>query len=218
MKKPLSLIALALALLSAPSSHAAVLITQYYEGTSNNKWIELTNLGATTVDLSTYSLSVFSNANAEGYKTGASATTNTALSGSLSSGATILYKNSSAVLPAYAAGTAAGSVNFNGNDSMVLFNGAAIEDAIGFTNLGNEGVDKSFVRTSANVGYDLVSGSNATSFPAIWTEVSLATVENAMAGTNERLGETTLAAVPEPTAALFLAVSLSAILLRRRRR
>jgi predicted extracellular nuclease len=202
----------------ARAGTAAVLITQYYEGTSSNKWIELTNLGAATVDLSTYTLSLFSNANAEGYKTGASASSTTALSGSLASGATVLYRNSASVLPAYAAGTAAGSVNFNGNDSMVLFNSGTIEDAIGFTNGGNEGQDKSFIRNSSAAGFDLVADSNVTSFPSVWTEVSLAAVENAATGTNERLGATTLVPVPEPSAMILAGLSISAILLLRRRR
>lgn len=218
MKKSIFLLSIVLSISCAQSVSAALFITQYYEGTSNNKWIEISNLGATSVALSTYSLSLYSNANAEGYKTGAAANTSTPFSGTLGSGMTILFKNTSAVLPAYASGTTASAVNFNGNDSMVLFNGLVIEDAIGFTNTGNEGVDKSFVRISTAPGFDLVTGSNATSFPAVWQEASLATVEGAAPGTNERLGATTLGAVPEPSAVAILGLGFSVMFLVRRRK
>ena len=52
-------------------SSGALIISQYYEGTSNNKWIEIYNPGATTIDLAAagYRLGQFSNTNRELWKT-----------------------------------------------------------------------------------------------------------------------------------------------------
>ena len=66
-----SLAIMAFSVIAAVSSQGAVLITQYYEGPSTNKWIEITNTGTTSVNLATlnYKLSIYTNAAAENYKT-----------------------------------------------------------------------------------------------------------------------------------------------------
>jgi hypothetical protein len=49
-------------------------------------------------------------------------------------------------------------------------------------------VDKSFVRQTNAQGYSFAAGSNVTGFPAVWQEVSLATVAAAASNQNEFLG------------------------------
>ena len=40
-----------LSLFSLCLSFGQVIISEYYEGSSSNKWIEITNVGSTTIDL-----------------------------------------------------------------------------------------------------------------------------------------------------------------------
>jgi predicted extracellular nuclease len=195
------------------ATHADIVISQYYEGTSNNKWIELFNTGPATVALTGLTLGTWSNTNAEGYKSDIAPTNAELLTGSITPGSTFLIRNPAATLPSYATADQTASsfgVAFNGNDSVALYSGAVfstsnIIDAIGFTNTGNEGVDKSFVRTSANPGWNTTAGSDVLDFPSVWSLVTLADVNNATAGTDQRLGFSTLAftAVPEASSFLF---------------
>jgi len=220
--KILSLLAFGLLFAGFQSSRAAVLITQYYEGPSTNKWIEITNTGTTSVDLGAlnYKLSLWTNANAEAYKSNGSPSQTMTLSGTLAVGASYLYGNTGNTTPTYATATATNNsvINFNGNDSITLWAGStfttvSIVDAIGFTNSGNEGADKSFVRLTTAPGWDTVAGSNVTNFSSIWSQVTLAAVDDAAAETEARLG---YSAVPEPAAALLGSLGMLALLRRRR--
>lgn len=200
-------IVLATAVALAGTAHAqGVTITQYYEGTSFNKWIEIRNISNSSVDFASggWRLGQWNGANAEGYKTGAAPSFSVDLTplGTVPAGGVALVWNTAATLPTYAVSDAdldGGSVlNFNGNDSVVLYTGgstfatANIVDAIGFTNLGNEGANKSFVRTSLDPGWDTTASSNATSFPAVWASYTNTAVDTAAAGSPEYLGESTL--------------------------
>ena len=215
---------MAISALGAVSSNAAVLITQYYEGSSNNKWIELTNTGVSGVDLATgnFKLSLWQNALAEGYKSDVAPSQTLSLTGTLAAGASFLYNNSGATLPSYAVATASNNsvINFNGNDSVTLWTGttfstASVVDAIGFTNLGNEGLDKSYVRLSGDAGWNTTTGSTANDFSSVWGVFTNAAVDSATVGTQERLGFATVA-VPEPSTALLGALGALALLRRRR--
>ncbi len=92
-----------------------LLISEYVEGSSNNKYIEIYNGTGASVDLSNYVLRLYTN--------GSSNPTSASLSpaGMLADGATAVFKNSSANIYS---GTSFnnGAVNFNGNDAMALFN------------------------------------------------------------------------------------------------
>ena len=100
-----------------------------------------------------------------------------ALTGSLAPGASLLFKNSAAVNPTYAAGTASGVINFNGDDLVILSasNGtAAWADRLDVVGNGTTwGADKSFVRIAA-----VVNG-NPTYTLAEWTQLTLAIVNGA---------------------------------------
>lgn len=172
-----------------------IIISQYYEGLSSDKYIELYNTSASPVTLTGYRLAVWTNAGTEGWKTNTGTpTSNSSLSSITIPGNSYwLLKGAGSANPAYANNNANSSditavSGFNGNDSVVLYAGAGNEisnivDAVSFTNTGGtgsgEGVDKSFYRIANTQGYNLTAGSNVTSFPAVWASKTLADVASA---------------------------------------
>lgn len=220
--------------LGIQSSQAALLITQYYEGSSFNKWIEITNTGGSSVDLAAdqYRLSIWQNANTEAYKTNGTPSQTLALTGTIASGQTLLYSHASATIPGYATADFTNStvINHNGDDSFTLWTGAvfstaSIVDAIGFTDVGTEGADNSFVRLTSDPGWNTTAGSNVDDFPSVWGEFTNTEVDDALTETEERLGFSSLsstsnppptAPIPEPSTALLGAIG-ALMLLRRRR-
>lgn len=88
-------------------------ISEYVEGSGNNKYIEIFNGTGASVDLSDYELQVFSNGSP-------SASITNALSGTLADGATMVYSNSGATVYGGAT-TDETSVNFNGDDAFALY-------------------------------------------------------------------------------------------------
>ncbi len=91
-------------------------ISEYVEGSSNNKYIEIYNGTSAAINLSDYRLQLFPN--------GANTPNNNVqLSGSLASGACVVYKNSAATLqlPSGVTATANPAMNFNGNDAVALY-------------------------------------------------------------------------------------------------
>ena len=96
-----------------------------------------------------YYLTLWSNANTENYKAdGGTPPATPSLSGTVAPGASFLVSRSDAVLPSYATADqeAPGVINFNGDDSVVLYSTntwdvANIVDAIGFTDAGAEGTN-----------------------------------------------------------------------------
>lgn len=170
-------------------SAPAVQISQYYEGTSSNKFIELRNNSNVDVDLTGYNLTLWSNASAQNWRNEAATPTATlALTGiTIPANSYWLFRNTSAALPSYTAGKGTANntvINFNGNDSVVLYQGATntvanIVDAVSFTEAGSEGVDKSFYRLNTNLGYDVSASLPITSFSSVWAEKTLADVASA---------------------------------------
>ena len=171
-------------------SFGQVIISQYYEGASNNKWIEVTNVGSTTIDLTSPQLylSLFANARADD-PANSQANNHNAMSGSLNPGQVILYKNSSAVLPSYATGTSSSSCGFNGDDLIVISSSStnssgdvwgARLDVIGAGN--SWGGNKAFYRNSN------ITSANTTYTTGEWTQVTYSAVDNASNTASEYLG------------------------------
>ena len=189
-----------------------ILFTQYYEGSSNNKWVEITNTGTDPVDLSSYEVTLWNNATTEAWKTSGGTPYKTlSLSGvTLAVGESYVIANTQSALPfsSSLANATSEITYFNGDDSLVLYSDPTgylignILDAIAFTDAGNEGSNKGFVRTAASYGYDLVTGSSIEDYdddnggPAVWTEITTATADSATLGDDAYLGSSSLVVPP----------------------
>ena len=177
-----------------------LLITQYHEGFSNNKYIELTNVSDSEIDLANFILTRWSNALTEDFKTdGSLPSSQLALLGMLPAGASFIVANPSATTPvaAGAADVTSDITFYNGNDSVVLYQGdtgvtANIVDAISVTFDGNEGNDTSVVRQNTLTGFNLDAGSNFRDFPVVWQEVSIGEVDGSALGNNNSIGSSVL--------------------------
>ncbi|GAA1986838.1 hypothetical protein GCM10009817_30440 [Terrabacter lapilli] len=123
--------------LAAPASAAApteLFISEYVEGSSNNKALEIYNGTGAPVDLGAagYNVQVFTN----GSTTGGSPI---ALTGSVANGDAFVLANSSSTndpLLRAAADQLSGSVTYNGNDAVALRKGTTVIDVIG--QIGND--------------------------------------------------------------------------------
>ena len=176
------------------AARGEVVISQYYEGTSFNKWIELANTSDTAVSLDGFVLTRWANAATESWKQdGASPSGSDSLDGlSIPANGFLLFGNTRAVVPAYAAADVStnGTPNFNGDDSVVLYDTAlgalgdtvAIVDALSFTDTGNEGANRSFYRIGDSVGFDLLAGSTVEDYPQVWAVTSNQEVDEALPG------------------------------------
>ncbi len=108
--------------------NAEVLITEYVEGSSNNKAIEITNMGDTPVELGAggYALKLFSNGRAidDPYRT-------EVLTGSLAAGESLVLVNSAASAELLVKGEISAVTGFNGDDAVGLFANDQLLDKIG---------------------------------------------------------------------------------------
>jgi predicted extracellular nuclease len=108
-----------------PPAERELFFSEYVEGTSNNKVIEIYNPTAAAVDLGLYTVRLYAN--------GAAAPTNSQpLSGSLAAGAVLVLANASAAADFKPAGTIDSSVaNFNGDDALTLEKSGVVVDRFG---------------------------------------------------------------------------------------
>jgi predicted extracellular nuclease len=108
-----------------PPGAPDLFFSEYVEGSSNNKAIELYNPTASAVDLSLYTVRLYAN--------GVTTPTNSqALTGSLPAGGVLVLANASAAAAFKPAGTVTGSVaNFNGDDALTLEKSGAVIDRFG---------------------------------------------------------------------------------------
>lgn len=128
-----SILILALMLSALPAQLAGaatseLFFSEYIEGSSFNKAVEIYNGTGATVDLSSYSLELYSNGSATVSKS-------LSLSGTLANGDVfvIAHEDADAAILAVAdyQDTANNVINFNGDDAVVLKNGGVVVDAIG---------------------------------------------------------------------------------------
>ena len=118
-------LAIAVSATLAGPGQAALVISEYVEGSGNNKAIELLNTGADVVDLTAWELQVFFN----GSET-AGLTVN--LKGSVAPGSHFVFAHSAADPAILAvADQTTGAGLFNGDDAVTLLNGGAVIDSIG---------------------------------------------------------------------------------------
>ncbi len=112
---------------SSGSGPIDLYFSEYIEGSSNNKAIEIFNGTASSINLTSGAYKI------EVYFNGSSIVGNTInLSGSIASGGVFIVGNSSAGTGITSlSNLTSGSLNFNGNDAIVLKKGSVIVDVIG---------------------------------------------------------------------------------------
>jgi predicted extracellular nuclease len=133
-------------------------ISEYIEGTSFNKAIEIYNGTGSDVDLSAYVLELYSNGSA-------TVTQSVTLSGTLANGDVYVLANASADAAILAVTDLQNStvINFNGDDAVVLRKDGAVIDAFGQTGFdpGTEwtggGQDDTLVRAEAVCAGDTIA-------------------------------------------------------------
>lgn len=119
---------------TATSSITELYLSEYLEGSSNNKALEITNATGASISLSAYSIKKQTNG-AGSWSTGLT------LSGTLANNAKFVIVNSSIASACYATSTAnlstaATEMAFNGNDAIGLFKNGTLIDIIGIFNGG----------------------------------------------------------------------------------
>jgi hypothetical protein len=108
---------------SAGLSGTGLIFSQYLEGsTGTNKYVEITNIGTSDVDLSLCDVNVYSNGGTSPNRIG--------LSGTLGSGEVHLVCNGSFAIGG-TCGTTSGSLSFNGDDAVELVCDGTVYDVIG---------------------------------------------------------------------------------------
>ncbi|CAH0530331.1 ExeM/NucH family extracellular endonuclease [Vibrio hippocampi] len=124
-----SLISCSIALALTAQAQANIMITEYVEGSSYNKAIELYNQGSESVDLSSYSL--------VRYKDGdTSPTSMVTLSGTLAANELMVVYHSSSDIPnqvdlSGVATLSTGNLAHNGGDAVAILNGDVVVDIVG---------------------------------------------------------------------------------------
>ncbi len=162
-------------------SRAQVIISQYYEGTGTNKWIELTNLGSAAVNTASPQLKL-----ALWAQTGSAGTINitgspsqvvdlnfiipakgSVLIGNPANGSEVSYLTSSTAIQ-----NSSLVINFNGNDGVALLDeNSNIIDQFG---QGINATDRSYYRNLS------VTAASGTFILSEWTLATIATVQNAV--------------------------------------
>ncbi len=114
--------------LLAPALQAEPFISEYVEGSSNNKALEIYNPASSPLNLAGYSIKVFSNGAVSANKT-------VNLSGEIAAKSVLVLVDTSSVQELKDKQTSAsltlGSGNFNGDDAVALYNGSTLIDVIG---------------------------------------------------------------------------------------
>ena len=149
-----------------------LIISEYGEGSSNNKYIEIYNGTGASVDLSSYAVWRISNG-------GSWSEATITLSGTLNDGQTLIVYNPSAVSTIATAGNlqlSSGNISHNGNDAVGLAKNGNLIDAVGqdgpdpgswaVAGVSNAMADHVLVRKATvctpNTNWATSSGTNAT--------------------------------------------------------
>lgn len=108
------------------NAQSDLFFSEYIEGSSFNKVLEIYNLTGADVDLSNYTINLFSNGNA-------AANASYTLSGTLAADChyVISHASADAAVLAIADDTNSSVINFNGDDAVTLENAGVVVDAIG---------------------------------------------------------------------------------------
>lgn len=172
---------------TAPSAPpcAELFISEYVEGSGNNKYIEIYNPTSSAISLSDYSLIQYNNANVTPSYT-------LALSGSIAGYATYVIGNSNGTLHTPDLSTTSQVMTFNGNDAIVLVKSGTEIDQVGTVGTAdNFAIDVTLRR---NAG---VEGPSSIWIPSEWAVLAMNTVDG--------LGDHSSACfVPNPVATISI--------------
>ncbi|MEI6124404.1 MAG: T9SS type A sorting domain-containing protein [Bacteroidota bacterium] len=189
--KKISAFLMSILLWGSMVANSQVIISQIYEGTSYNKYIEITNIGSGSVNLASPQLTIKTYNN----KIDISGTPNYTynLTGTLAPGQCYLIRHGQATIPAYALTYTPGDTNictnFNGagtgtpavnTDIITLFNGTTLVDIFAWGTF--QYLNQSYYRNATIVA------PNPTWTVGEWTSVTNAVVDAAAPNTIERLG------------------------------
>ncbi len=133
---------------SLPSGTASdLLISEYVEGSSNNKALEIANFTGSPVDLSAYDLRKATNGSGSFGST-------YQLTGTLANGSVFVIANSNAVAAITNVAdvtTGSGIVTFNGNDAIALFKNNVLIDVMGVASSSNVFAANTTLRRKSSV-------------------------------------------------------------------
>lgn len=184
-KVAISIIVLLIASFVGFSQTTDLFISEYVEGSGNNKYIEIYNGTGASVNLADYRLRLYAN----GALVGAP-TNDVLLSGTLANNSVIVYKNSLAAIYGGTA-TANAAVNFNGDDAVALFKISTASFVDIFGNIGcdpgtnwtntNTTLDKTLIRNSNVCSGISTDDGTSCPFPTLvseWTQFNIDDVSN----------------------------------------
>lgn len=126
-----------------PVEGSELFISEYIEGKSYEKYIEIYNPTNNDIDLSSYSIALNSNGGSEWKKS--------TLSGTLNSKSTIVFKNGQAKLFTGEANTNNEIVNFSGDDAVGLFKDNTLIDILGIFGQREEFGKDVILRRKSNI-------------------------------------------------------------------
>ncbi|TKK71795.1 lamin tail domain-containing protein [Ilyomonas limi] len=122
------------AMVVSPTGGSDLLISEYVEGSSNNKYLEIYNAGAAAADLSKYHIKLYTNGHDAAHGADNSGRLDS-VSGtaSLAPGALLVFSTTAAslTLPAGVVAYPTSVCNFNGNDAITLEKNGVVIDVFG---------------------------------------------------------------------------------------
>jgi hypothetical protein len=136
----------------------ALIISEYMDGSGQNKYLELANISTETVDLTNYKISIYAN--------GKTTATNISLSGTLDAGKVIVYRGSQSAELSGVETISHGSISFNGNDVIAITYNGEIVDI-----LGTIGSDENFAADKGLRRISSVTAPSATYNTDEWEDV-----------------------------------------------
>lgn len=146
---------------SGGGSATDLIISEYVEGDSYNKYLELYNGTSTSIDLSAYVVKIY-------YNGSTNAGSNIPLSGTLASGNTFVVAHTNATAWGGTPDMTSGDLSFNGNDVVELTKNGNLLDIIGTVGDGsNLFQDKTLQRKSS------VTAPNTVYTPSEWDELAI---------------------------------------------
>ena len=164
-----------------------LLFSEYIEGSSNNKALEIANFTGSSVDLSAYDLRKATNGSGSWGST-------YQLSGSLANGDVFVIANSSAVSAITSVAdvtTGSGIVTFNGNDAVGLFKNGTLVDVI-----GNPSSSATFAQNTTLRRMSSVTNPNTTYTASEWDSYAQ--------DTSDGLGSHTMDGASGPTSTILM--------------